>query len=534
MTTTRHVLMSVADKEGLLPLADAFVRAGFGLIASGGTAKVLREGGLEVTAVETLTAFPEMLGGRVKTLHPAIAGGILARRYTDDMAALAEHGFRSIDAVVVDLYPFAEALAGGEPDERLIEEIDIGGVTLLRAAAKNAADVLVVPGLRHYDAVIRALDEELPLLGWDELAPLRRRLAAAAFRLTSDYDALIAGWLGDDDGGAQHTTPDDVAMLADLSAMSPATALRYGENPHQRAGFLAPNGDLPWVQHGGKELSYNNILDLDAAWQAVLEFDGPAAVIVKHGSPCGIAAGSATDEAAGAVGIEAVLAAALAADPVSAFGGIIALNRPVDANFSEVLGDLFVECLAVPFVAPDVTAALMAKRRNLRIVTLAAEQAPQVRFRSAAGGLLWQEADHAGAEDAGMSQHFAALPAELREAAAFAWRAVKHVKSNAIVLAGLRDGVLVTAGIGGGQTNRVDAVAQALGRARRFVGDDLSGLVLASDAFFPFPDSIALAAEARVGAIVQPGGAMRDEAVIEAARDAGIPMVMTGRRHFRH
>ncbi len=530
MSTRPLALLSVSDKTGLVGFARTLVERGFDLVASGGTAAALREAGLEVLDVDTLTGSPAFLDGRVKTLHPVVAGGILSRRDAADTDALAARGMRPIDVVVVDLYPFAAAFASNAGDDALTETVDIGGVTLLRAAAKNWQHVLVVPGPRHYGEVGAALADELPLLGWDGLGPLRRRLAAAAFRLCHEYDALIVAWLDESDaGGDPHTAPDDLAPLALLSQLSPTEPLRYGENPHQKAGFLARDGRLPWTVLGGKALSYNNLLDLDAALGAVREFSGPAAVVVKHGSPCGLAEGDA-DEA-----VATVFAAALAADPVSAFGGIIAVNRAVDLAFVDAMGDLFAEAIAAPAFTEDALGRLRGGRKNLRLVVVDPQAEAPVAFRSALGGLLWQEVDRP--DVAALHERIpaaAALPEELQRGADFAWRAVRHVKSNAIVIASARDDIRMSLGIGGGQTNRIDAVAQAIARAKERFGAALSDAVLASDAFFPFADSIALAAEAGLGAIVQPGGAQRDAEVQAAAEAAGIPMVLTGSRHFRH
>jgi len=529
MPDTRLALLSVSDKHGLVPLAEALLGSGYALVASGGTAKALAAAGLAVTSVETLTDSGELLGGRVKTLHPTIAAGILSRRTAADTAELSARGIVAIDVVVVDLYPFAAALADNVDATTLTETIDIGGVTLLRAAAKNAAHVLVVPGPRHYADVIQALQADkmhgLP----EELAHLRRRLAAVAFRLTAEYDALIAGWLAQEDAAGGQTAPDDLTPLAQLSVLSPSQPLRYGENPCQRGGFLAPDGRAPFVQYAGKDLSYNNIYDIDAALAALGEFGAPAAVIIKHGSPCGVAVGAEDDD------IASVFAAALGADPVSAFGSIIALNRPANAAFINAFGDLFAEVLVAPAYADGVIETFASRRKNLRILTVDAALHTGMRFRSALGGLLWQEPDVAESDGSPLvSANGIELPEALLATAVFADRVVKHVQSNAIVIASTRDDLLITIGIGGGQTNRVDAVAQAIARATSRFGADLSDAVLASDAFFPFADSIALVAAAGIGAIVQPGGSLRDADVLKAAADAQIPMVMTGVRHFRH
>ena len=500
-----RALLSVHDKTGLVPFAEALVAHGYALVASGGTAKALATAGLAVTTVEALTGFPELLGGRVKTLHPAVHAGILSRRSEADSADLAAHDLAPIDLVAVSLYPFEETVARGAGPSAIIEEIDIGGITLLRAAAKNHAHVTVVPGPDCYPEVLAALDARDPTA----LATARRALAAKTFARTAGYDYLIARWLG--------------APL-EIPGYAPAQDLRYGENPHQTASFHAKDGKPPFIQYSGKDLSYNNLLDLDAAWTAVSELARPGAVLVKHSSPCGIAMAETLPDA---------FLAALASDPVSAFGGILALNRPVDEALVAALGDLFLEVIAARSFTDGARARLAEKKKNCRVLAMTGAELTTKQLKTAVGGLLVQEYDVALPDLAAWTVATQRAPSDAeREALAFAFHAAKHVKSNAIVLATPRgaDGVIATIGIGGGQTNRVDAVRQAIARA----GAKAKGAVLASDAFFPFADSIAEATAAGVVAIAQPGGALRDREVAQAADDAGIAMVFTGRRHFKH
>ena len=517
-------LISVHDKSGLAPFARGLVALGYQLVASGGTARAISEAGLAVLAVEDLTGFPELLGGRVKTLHPAVHAGILSRRTEADAADLARHGIGVIDLVAVTLYPFEQALATNADDATLIEEIDIGGVTLLRAAAKNFAHVTVVPGPEHYDAVLTALGREPA-----ELLSFRRQLAAIAFAETSSYDQTIAAWMANTDRAIVAT---ELGGPASGQRPSVDNQLRYGENPHQSATFVPASGPAPYVQHAGKELSYNNLLDLDAAWCAVadLAYDSPDqahAVVVKHGSPSGVARTPTAPEA---------VANAIAADPISAFGGIVALDRSLDLATAVALGDLFLEVIAAPSVADDALAHLRAKKKNCRVLTLALtvgrDQRP--RARTVLGGTLTQSPDLALADVGGWTSVSRRSPDALTtNVLAFAWIVAKHVKSNAIVLAtaaSTEPTHLVTIGIGGGQTNRIDAVRQACERA----GPKAEGAVLASDAFFPFADGLELAATFGVAAVAEPGGALRDADVISAADRLGLALVFTHRRHFRH
>ena len=516
-------LLSVYDKKGLVPFGRGLAAAGWELVASGGTAQALREAGLAVTDVAEVTGAPEMLGGRVKTLHPAIHGAILARERTADRAELEAQGMAPIDLVVCNLYPFAETVA--RPDvtaAEAVEQIDIGGVALLRAAAKNYARVTVVCDPADYEMVLEALRD-----GGGVGEEVRRRLAAKAFAHTRDYDTAIAGYLAEQEvgAGAADELPDTVSM-----ALHRVQALRYGENAHQAAGLYAADagaGPLGGRLLQGKALSYNNLLDLDAAWRAVGGFDEPAVAIVKHLSPCGIA----TD----ARGTAAAFPVALASDPVSAFGGVIATNRPAEEAFAEAVAEagLFVEAVVAPGFSAEAQAWFAEHKKRCRLLALpgvgSAEGAGGRRFelRSVRGGYLMQEQDAGdppGTEWRVVSER---APTEEEWAALrFAWRAVAHVRSNAIVFAHGR----ATVGIGGGLPSRVDAVRLAATKA----GERAQGAAMASDAFFPFADGVEEAAAAGVTAVIQPGGSIRDEEVTAAADRLGLAMVFTGVRHFRH
>lgn len=501
-------LLSVSNKSGLVEFARALSGLGWELVASGGTARTLRKAELEVTDVAQVTGAPEMLGGRVKTLHPAIHAGILARPSEDDRAELQEHNLKEINMVVCNLYPFRQTVA--RPDVSLneaIEQIDIGGVTLLRAAAKNFARVIVVCDPADYPDIAAALRDK----GFVSTAR-RGALARKAFALTAQYDAAITNYLA---GQAGIDLPP---MLS--PTYTKTQAMRYGENPHQAAALYAPNattGPLGGVLLQGKALSYNNMLDLDAAWQAVQSFDAPAVVIVKHLSPCGIAA---------APNLADAFPAALASDPVSAFGGVVAANREFDEATAKALGDLFVEAIAAPAFSPAAR-DILAGRQNCRLLEIPEPVMPAVELRTICGGVLAQQRDTGDPDEAKWEvvTDRAPTPAEM-DALHFAWQACRHVKSNAIVLA---QGT-ATVGIGGGLPSRVDAVKLAATKA----GKQARGAVMASDAFFPFPDGIEAAAAAGVTAVVQPGGSVRDEQVIEAANRLGLAMVFTGVRHFRH
>lgn len=540
----RRALLSVADKRGIADLGRALHRQGWEVVSTGSTATVLREAGVPVTPVSEVTGFPELLDGRVKTLHPAVHAGILARRrHRPDMEALAERGFVPIDLVAVNLYPFAEAAAAGVSGDELLEHIDIGGPALIRAAAKNWPDVTVVVDPDDYPRVVAALEEagEVP-------RDLRRQLAVKAFAHTAYYDAVIAATLGGGPGGLPGAAagPDRCRDGGDpwpeglAVPLRRARRLRYGENPHQSAALYVLALPDPAGRAGrdgrpgagvagarqlmGKELSYNNLLDADAAWRAVWEFAEPAAVAVKHGTPCGIGTAATLAEA---------FTLARDADPESIFGGIVALNRSLDEETARRLGEIFLEVIIAPAVEPAALERL-SSRKNLRVLVADPQQSvPALEVRTISGGLLLQEADRAGHRDDSGAWRIVTRrqpgAAEL-ELLRFAWRAVKHCRSNAIVVAGRVPGGLRTVGIGAGQTSRVRAVEQALAQA----GGAAAGAVLASDGFFPFPDSVERAAAAGVAAIVQPGGSVRDEEVIAAADRHGIAMVFTGERHFRH
>lgn len=506
-----RALLSVSDKTGLAKFAHGLHDAGWQLVASGGTAAALRRAGVPVTEVADVTGSPEVLGGRVKTLHPAIHAGILARDLEGDRLDLALHGWEPIDLVAVNLYPFQQTVARlGVSLEEAVENIDIGGVALLRAAAKNYARVTVVCSPGDYTRVLDQIERQ------GEVAPeLRRELAVKAFAHTAEYDAAIYAYLS-----APDQAPTGRAPLA--LTMFPVQALRYGENPHQSAVLYsheAGAGPLGGELLQGKELSYNNLLDLNAAWTAVQSHDSPAVVIVKHLSPCGIAQGPSLTEA---------FTAALASDPVSAFGGVIATNVVFDAETAEALGELFVECIAAPGYDEDALAVL-ARRKNCRLLRIPDQSiAPPWEVRSINRGLLWQTLDEGDPPDAPEWRVVTrrAPTDEEMVGLRFAWTACRHVKSNAIVFAR----GTATVGIGGGQPNRVDCVRIATERA----GERARGAVCASDAFFPFPDGIEAAAAAGITAIVQPGGSVRDDAAIAAADAAGMAMVFTGVRHFKH
>jgi phosphoribosylaminoimidazolecarboxamide formyltransferase/IMP cyclohydrolase len=531
MNVTR-ALLSVSDKTGLVDFARGLVELGVELLSTGGTAALLAQEGVRVTQVQDFTGAPEMLGGRVKTLHPRIHGGILARRdLASDQADMAAQGVKPIDLVVVNLYPFREAVAKGLPFDEVIENIDIGGPSMLRSAAKNAAHVAVVVDPSDYAPVLRELRETRAVS-----PQTRARLQARAFAHTAAYDAAIAGYLAEQQQKssalAESSGWPDSPPLAEFRLVQP---LRYGENPHQKAAFYAavPSPREPTLagskQLAGKELSYNNLLDGSAALEALKEHawgpDQPrAVVIVKHTNPCGVARGATLLEA---------YRAARDADPVSAFGGIVALTHEVDSATAAAIAETFYEVVIAPGFDAGARAALGGKKalRLLELPLLAPGRrawSPETReLRSLPGGLLVQSRDLLGAEPATWRAVTKRAPtADELSALAFAWSVVKHVKSNAIVLAH-KD---ATVGIGMGQTNRVDSVRIAAQRA----GGKAKGAVLAGDAFFPFPDGLEAAADAGVTAVAQPGGSVRDAEVIAAADARGIAMVFTGARHFRH
>ena len=510
-----RALISAYDKAGLVPFARGLTELGCELVASGGTAQELVDAGLPVTRVEDVTGFPELLEGRVKTLHPRIHAGILARADSpQDRAALDAHGIEPYDLVCVSLYPFELAVDRPQLDEAgLIEMIDIGGPALLRAAAKNFASVLAVCRPQDYDIVLSELREH----DGASTPQLRRRLAAIAFARTAAYESAIARWFqrGDD-------LPETL-----VPAFDRVRELSYGENPHQRAAYYSERGARTHllafvVQRQGKELSFNNLNDLSAARALAQELDGPACVIVKHANPCGVGVADTP---------EAAYEKARAADPVSAYGGVVVLDRTVTAAAAEAMAEQFVEVLFAPAYDPGAL-EILASKPSVRVLEHTEQRArdhAERDYRRVLGGMLVQEVD----ADRGRRSDMEVVCGQLPEAAwsdvLFAWRVVKHVWSNAVVLA--RDGQ--TLGIGGGQTSRVDAVRLALEKARE-LEHALDGAVLASDAFFPFADGPRLALEVGISTIVQPGGSKRDDEVVTAVEAAGATMVFTGRRHFRH
>jgi phosphoribosylaminoimidazolecarboxamide formyltransferase/IMP cyclohydrolase len=513
-----RALLSVSDKHGLEAFAQKLTAAGVELIASGGTARKLVEAGIAVLQVEDVTGFPEILGGRVKTLHPAIHGGILARRTPLHLEELEHHQIRPIDLVVVNLYPFQKTIA--KPNVSLataIEEIDIGGVALLRAAAKNHESVTVVCDPQDYDTVAEAFASGGPG------AHLRRRLAVKAFQHTADYDSAIAAYLADQVGAspAETKSAGAAALPAELHLdLSLIQRNRYGENPHQQGGLFGYTGEPAAfdVLHG-KEMSYNNWLDLDGAWSAAQDFAEPTVAIIKHGNPCGLACASTLEDA---------YAKAFASDPVSAFGGILAVNRTFDLATAQRSADLFLEVVAAPAYEPEAL-ALLQRKKNVRILLHSGAPLRPLSLRSIVGGVLVQEVDRSE-EDMDPARwrvvsHRQPTAAQLADLA-FAWRVARHVKSNAIVY--VKD--QATVGVGAGQMSRVDSVMMAGHKA----GERSRGAVMASDAFFPFADGIEAAAKHGVTAVVQPGGSVRDDEVIAAADRLGLVMCFTGARHFRH
>jgi phosphoribosylaminoimidazolecarboxamide formyltransferase / IMP cyclohydrolase len=523
-----RALLSVSDKTGLVDFARALHARGVALVSTGGTHRTLQEAGLPVTEVADLTGFPEMMDGRVKTLHPAVHGGLLAiRDNPEHQAALAAHGIGTIDLLVVNLYPFEATIAADRPDADCIENIDVGGPAMIRAAAKNHADVAVVTDVSDYAGVLAALEAQDGTLGAD----LRRALAQKAFARTAAYDAAIANWMAGRFGAAE-----PAAFRAFGGTLS--QGLRYGENPHQSAAFYrTPGKARPGVatarQLQGKELSYNNFNDTDAAYECVAEFDAArtaAVAIIKHANPCGVAEGATLLEA---------YERALSCDPTSAFGGIVALNRTLDAEAARKIVDIFTEVIIAPDATPE-AAAIVGAKKNLRLLLaggLPDPRAPGETVRTLAGGLLVQGRDAAvvDAMDLKVVTRRAPSEAELADLR-FAYRVAKHVKSNAIVYA--KNGA--TVGIGAGQMSRVDssriaAWKAAEGAKRLGLAESLAvGSVVASDAFFPFADGLIAAAEAGATAVIQPGGSLRDADVIAAADEAGLAMVLTGHRHFRH
>ncbi|WP_428698774.1 bifunctional phosphoribosylaminoimidazolecarboxamide formyltransferase/IMP cyclohydrolase [Stappia sp.] len=526
LVPVKRALLSVSDKTGLVDFATALSGLGVELVSTGGTRAALADAGLEVIDISEVTGFPEIMDGRVKTLHPMVHGGLLAiRDDAEHAAAMREHGIAGIDLVCVNLYPFEETVASGADFATAIENVDIGGPAMTRAAAKNHAYVTMVSDPADYPAVIEALtghSGQVPLA-------LRKRLAQKAFARTAAYDAAVSGWFA---AAIGEDAPAHVAFGGRLSSV-----MRYGENPHQKAAFyLTPEkrfGVATARQLQGKELSYNNINDTDAAFELVSEFDpgiAPAVAIIKHANPCGVATGTTLREA---------YEKALACDPVSAFGGIVALNGPLDADAATEIVKIFTEVIIAP-EASEEAMAIVAAKKNLRLLVTGGLADPRAGARvvkSVSGGLLVQDRDTGTVDDLDLKVVTKRAPSE-REMAdlKFAFRVAKHVKSNAIVY--VQDGA--TVGVGAGQMSRIDSSriaarkAQDAAEAAGHAEPRTIGSVVASDAFFPFADGLLAAAEAGATAIIQPGGSMRDADVIAAADEAGLAMVFTGMRHFRH
>ncbi len=515
MLTVRRALLSVSDKHGLIPFASGLAELGVEILSTGGTCRALREAGIDVVEVSDKTGFPEIMDGRVKTLHPTIHGGLLGRRGTDD-AVMSEHGIEPIDLLAVNLYPFEQTIARDDTTiEDAIENIDIGGPAMIRAASKNHESVAVVVDPADYTAVLDALQDKV-------LSPeMCRRLAAKAYAHTASYDTAITKYLSASLG-------DDALGERFLYAGNLVEKMRYGENPHQQAAFYvdqqAPKGSLATAtQLQGKALSYNNIADSDAALECVRQFEAPACVIVKHANPCGVAV---------ADDIGSAYEKAFRTDPTSAFGGIIAFNRPLDAKTAKAIIDRqFVEVIVAPDVAAD-AAEVLSEKRNVRVLDTGpwVAEAGGQEFKKVSGGLLVQGSDlgRITADDLKVVTETAPTPAQVADML-FAWTVVKYVKSNAIIFC--KDNM--TIGVGAGQMSRVYSTKIAAIKAAD-EGLTVDGSVMASDAFFPFRDGIDAAAETGIAAIIQPGGSMRDDEVIQAANEHGLAMVFTGMRHFRH
>ena len=520
----RRALLSVSDKTGLVEFATALSDHGVELLSTGGTANALRAAGLEVRDVSDVTGFPEMMDGRVKTLHPVVHGGLLALRDNKDhVAAMHAHDIGAIDLVVVNLYPFEETVAKGAPYGEVIENIDIGGPAMIRSAAKNHGFVTVVVDVQDYAAVLEEMGKNNGQTGY----ALRQRLAQTAYARTAAYDTAVSTWMANSVG----QTPRRRSFCGTL-----AQNLRYGENPHQGAAFYTDGAARPGVatavQHQGKELSYNNINDTDAAFELVSEFadQGPTCAIIKHANPCGVATGETLAQA---------YTRAFDCDRTSAFGGIIALNQPLDADTAREITGIFTEVVIAPG-ASDEARAIFAAKKNLRLLTtngLADPSAVALAVKQVSGGFLVQDKDvgRITADDLQVVTKRQPSAQELADML-FAWTVAKHVKSNAILY--VKDGA--TVGVGAGQMSRVDSTRIAARKARDMAevmglpAPLTQGSVVASDAFFPFADGLITAAEAGATALIQPGGSMRDEEVIAAADAAGLAMVFTAMRHFRH
>lgn len=513
----RRALISVYDKTGLEDLARGLHEAGVSIVSTGSTAKTIAATGVPVTPVEDVTGFPEVLDGRVKTLHPKVHAGVLADlRKPEHEAALADLGIEPFELVVVNLYPFSETVSSGAGPDECVEQIDIGGPSMVRAAAKNHPSVAVVVDPVGYDGVLAAVRA-----GGFTLAE-RKKLAALAFQHTAEYDVAVAGWM------VSVLSPEeqDTGLPRWVGSASRRTAvLRYGENPHQRAALYRDDTGWPGLAHAeqlhGKEMSYNNYTDADAAWRAAFDHEQTCVAIIKHANPCGIAVST--------VSVADAHAKAHACDPLSAFGGVIATNTTVSVEMAETVADIFTEVIVAPAYEPGAVEAL-SKKKNIRILVAAEPQEAGMEFRQISGGLLVQQRDALDADGDDPNNWTLATgepadPATLADLV-FAWRACRAVKSNAIVVAA--DGA--TVGVGMGQVNRVDAARLAVERG----GDRVQGAVAASDAFFPFPDGLQTLTNAGVKAIVHPGGSVRDDEVTAAAAEAGITLYLTGARHFAH
>ncbi|KQY02909.1 phosphoribosylaminoimidazolecarboxamide formyltransferase [Mycobacterium sp. Root135] len=513
----RRALISVYDKTGLAELAQGLHEAGVAIVSTGSTAKTIAASGVPVTPVEDVTGFPEVLDGRVKTLHPRVHAGLLAdTRKAEHLAALDELGVAAFELVVVNLYPFTETVESGASEDECVEQIDIGGPSMVRAAAKNHPSVAVVVEPRGYDGVLAAVRA-----GGFTLAE-RKRLASLAFRHTAEYDVAVASWMG-----------SVVAPEADASGppewfggtWKRAAVLRYGENPHQQAALYRDDSSWPGLaqaeQLHGKEMSYNNYTDADAAWRAAFDYEQTCVAIIKHANPCGIAVSS--------VSVADAHRKAHECDPLSAFGGVIAANTTVTVEMATTVADIFTEVIIAPAYEPGAV-EILAGKKNIRVLVASEPRIGGAEFRQVSGGLLVQQRDAVDApgDDPATWTLATGTPADPETMAdlVFAWRACRAVKSNAIVVA--KDGA--TVGVGMGQVNRVDAARLAVERA----GDRVRGAVASSDAFFPFPDGLEVLTAAGVTAIVHPGGSMRDDVVTEAAAAAGIALYLTGARHFAH
>jgi len=521
--TPKRALLSVSDKTGLIDLAKALARHGVELVSTGGTHKAIKDAGLAVKDVSEITNFPEIMDGRVKTLHPSVHGGLLARR--DDQAhlnAMVANNIHNIDILVVNLYPFAETVAKGADFALCVENIDIGGPAMIRAAAKNHDFVTVLTNPADYAQLVDELDKHEGHISY----VTRREFAAKAYAATAAYDGAIAQWFAAKLG-------DDLPQTL-VSAGTRHQMMRYGENPHQFAAFYTDGTNRPGValakQHQGKELSYNNLNDTDAAYELVAEFDAPAVAIIKHANPCGVASNASLYDA---------YRHALRCDPVSAFGGIVALNRTLDAATAEEIVKIFTEVIIAPDVE-DEARAIIAAKKNLRLLTTGTLPDPTTKrlsLKALAGGYLVQNVDAGRIMPADLKVVTKRAPTDKEMAdLIFAFRVAKHVKSNAIVYA--KD--LATVGVGAGQMSRIDSSRIAAWKAKEAAKSEglveplTIGSVVASDAFFPFADGLLAAAEAGVTAVIQPGGSVRDDEVIAAADEKGLAMVMTGMRHFRH